>query len=357
LFEFDSMRVENITQSQQILPEWTQQQAVLITWPHPNSDWRNKLTQVNECYVELAKQISARQPLIVITHDSRHQDEVICLMELGGCNMKNCHFFCLPTNDTWIRDYGPISVRDSSGLQLLNFRFNGWGNKFPAELDNSLNGRLTRSDSCRGLVEYNNFVDCDIILEGGSIDVDGKRSLMTTSRCLLHPERNVGMVKKRYEQYFLEQFGIKQVLWLDHGALIGDDTDGHVDMLARFVNEKTICYSEATKKDPQYAQLKQMAEQLQQFTDIDSRLYDLVPLPLPSPILDDDGSRLPASYCNFSMINDAVLVPIYDDPNDMLVLNIFNELYPKREVVGIPSRILIQQGGAVHCATMQIPAR
>jgi agmatine/peptidylarginine deiminase len=235
---------------------------------------------------------------------------------------------------------------------LHDFTFDGWGGKYPAALDN----RVSRSLFDGGIFDNVEFLQQQLVLEGGSIDTDGRGSLLSTTRCLLESGRNPGYDRTRLEACLRELLGVERVLWLRHGELAGDDTDAHVDMLARFCSPGTIAYSSCNDpQDEHFAPLAAMERELQAFRTREGRPYELVPLPLPRPVLDESGRRLPASYANFLIINGAVLVPVYADPADAVALAALAGCFPGRRVEPLNCLPLIQQNGSLHCATMQLP--
>lgn len=258
-----------------------------------------------------------------------------------------------PANDTWARDHGPIAVQGADGLQLLDFKFNAWGGKFPWEKDNALNRHLANAGSFGSTP----LVELDFVLEGGSIESDGEGTLLTTSECLLTPTRNPAMDRSDIESLLAETLGADRILWLNHGYLAGDDTDSHVDTLARFCAPDHICYVACSDEaDEHYGALAAMREELQQFRQRDGSPYRLTALPWPDAIYDEDGERLPATYANFLVINGAVLLPVYGVAQDEEAIATLQDLFPDREVIAIDCRPLIGQHGSLHCVTMQIPA-
>ena len=258
-----------------------------------------------------------------------------------------------PANDTWARDHGPITVDTADGPALLDFRFNAWGDKFPWEKDDALNRHLANA----GVFGKHPLQPVDFVLEGGSIESDGAGTLLTTSECLLTPSRNPSMDRTAIEQLLEEVLGVDRILWLNHGYLAGDDTDSHIDTLARFCAPDHICYVTCPDvADEHYSALAAMEEELQEFRQADGTPYRLTPLPWPDPIYDEDGERLPATYANFLIINGAVLLPVYDVPQDEEAVRIMAGIFPDREIIPIDCRPLIYQHGSLHCVTMQIPA-
>lgn len=332
--------------------EWHPQSAVQLTWPHANTDWAPILQEVQECYVKMAMEISERERLIIATPEP---DAVSALLHerLPQRVLKNITLHQVDTNDTWARDHGFITLITSQGPLLLDFQFNGWGKKFEASLDNQINRHLYDMNLMRGTYESH----LDFVLEGGSIESDGKGTILTTSECLLAPNRNQPMEQADIEEYLLRAFHAERILWLDHGYLAGDDTDSHVDTLARLCPNDTIAYVQCKDtEDEHYQELQAMERQLQEFRTIDGRPYRLVPLPMAAAEYDEDGNRLPATYANFLVINGAVLMPTYGHSDlDEQARKQLQSAFPKHEIIGINCRILIEQHGSLHCCTMQYP--
>ncbi len=324
--------------------------AVLLAWPHQDTDWQPWLHQIDIGYRDFVTHLSRHADVLLLCRDGEHQQHIQQLLAASEVDQSVIRFIPATYNDTWIRDYGPISIMQADKIQLLNFTFNAWGGKYPASSDNAVNHFLQQQQILNAALN-----DQDTILEGGSIDTDGQASLITTSACLLSDTRNAHMQKPDWEKLFSRQLGIQQTLWLDHGGLIGDDTDSHVDMLARFCNDRTIAYTSCDDAtDIHYPPLQQMKQQLESFTTLDGKPYRLVALPMPKAII-DAGERLPASYANFLILNNAVFVPSYDDPMDDIALARLSECFPQHKVIAVKARALIQQYGSLHCATMQIP--
>ncbi len=333
--------------------EWDRQDAVLLTWPHDQSDWQPWLAEVEPVFIDIAREVAKRQILIVSSRDETHLLYLRDLLTSAGVAMANVRIYVVPSNDTWVRDHGPITVLKQSKPQLLDFTFNGWGNKHRHDLDNLVTRRLHQANAFDGTA----LQSLDLILEGGAIDSDGEGTMLTTSECLFSPQRNPQYDRAGYEQLFAELFGIERILWLNHGQLEGDDTDGHVDTLARFTDPHTIAYvSCEDENDNHYAELAEMHKELEAFRDREGKPYRLVPLPLPSAIRNEDGDRLPATHANFLIINGAVLVPTYGDPTDAISLENLRSCFPEHEIVAINCRPLIEQFGSLHCVTMQLPA-
>ena len=327
--------------------EWEPQWGVQLTWPHAATDWLPILDEITETYREMAREIARREQLVIVDGSA---DSTADLSPLTS------HLFRMPTNDTWARDHGFLTLTDGEGhRRLLDFRFNGWGEKFEASLDNAINRRLYDSGFIEG-----EYVDClDFVLEGGSIESDGKGTIMTTTGCLMAPHRNQPLKKCEIEQRLMQVFHARRVIWIDHGSLTGDDTDGHIDTLVRLCPDDTLLYMGCDDPaDEQYEDLRLMEEQLKTLRTLESRPYRLLRLPMPRPIYDEDGLRLPATYANYLVINGAVLCPTYAQPDlDAEAIRIIGEAFPTREMVGIDSRSIIRQHGSIHCCTMQFPEK
>ena len=306
--------------------EWEPQSGVQLTWPHAGTDWAPILDEVLRTYDEMAEAIGRYEPV----------------MRVGQ-----------PNDDTWARDHGFITLT-APGLpaRLLDFRFNGWGEKFPADLDNAINRRIYDEGRLKGL--YENHLD--FVLEGGSIESDGQGTIFTTSQCLLAPHRNQPLTRNEIEERLKTYLCADRVVWIDHGNLTGDDTDGHIDTLVRICPDDTLLYISCNDTaDEQYDELRLMEEQLRTLRTADGRPYRLMPLPMPRPIFDGDD-RLPATYANFLVVNGAVICPTYAQPDlDAEALRIVGQAFPRRDVVGIDCRTLIRQHGSLHCCTMQFP--
>lgn len=334
-------------------PEWAPQSGVMITWPHGDTIWAETLHVIDPVFAEIARQITKREKLVITCFDQRHQDHVTRVLKNAGANLENITIYHAPSNDVWVRDHGPIAVCREGEAKLLDFTFNGWGDKYPAQEDNKIT-RLLHNQQAFGDTAITTI---DMVLEGGSIEVDGKGTLLTTSSCLLAKTRNPSLSQTEVSDSMHELLGINRILWLDEGYLAGDDTDGHIDTLARFIDPHTICYITCDDTDDEHFQpLKKMEKQLQSFTDYQGNPYQLVPLPWPKArYADYDGRRLPATYANFLIINGAVLVPTYDDPADEQALRILARHFHDREIIAIPSLPIIQWYGSIHCMTMQLP--
>lgn len=338
---------------QTLLPEWVPQSGVILVWPSAESDWGPWLNEIEAVYLRIAGEIASREKLLVVCRHPDHLARVKNQLARQTINHASISLHLAPFNDTWVRDYGPLSCLDPAGrLQLLDFVFNGWGGKYEATLDNQVTATL-HGQGAFGAVPLKQLA---LTLEGGSIEVDGAGSLLTTTRCLLSATRNGNVERETMEAQLKQWLGVERVLWLHHGQLAGDDTDGHIDTLARFCNPQTICYIACDDpKDEHYAEFQAMAEELRALQTAKGVPYRLVPLPWPRPKFSAEGQRLPASYANFLIINGAVLLPTYRDPADTRALSIVQRCFPERQVVGIDCLPLIQQYGSLHCITMQLP--
>lgn len=329
--------------------EWEEQDGVLLAWPHADSDWRETLAAVEAVFVELALTISRFERVVIVAPAITPVREQL---QQAGADLSRFSFYPMATNDTWSRDFGPITVYENGGPVLYDFGFNAWGLKFAANFDNLITGNLSRL----GVFGRCPVRTPSLILEGGSIESDGTGTLLTTSQCLLSPNRNPHLDRASLEQTLGELLGVSRFLWLEHGYLAGDDTDAHIDTLARFCPDHTIAYVQCDDPmDEHHGALAAMELELRAFRTADGSPYRLIPLPWPQPSYGQDGHRLPATYANFLIINDAVLVPTYNVPQDEKAMSTIAQLFPAREIIGINCRPLIDQHGSLHCVTMQLP--
>lgn len=328
--------------AQRRLPaEWEPQSAVQFTFPHADSDWAESLEEVIPCFVECITQVSRFEKVVVVCADV---DKTRALLQ--NARQDNLRLVALPSNDTWARDHGAITIEEDGKPVLLDFMFNGWGLKFAADKDNLITAGLWQ----KGFFGDTPLRKGGLVLEGGGIESDGRGTLLTTAECLLSPNRNPHLSQEEIENQLRQLFGVNRILWLHHGYLAGDDTDSHIDTLARFCSVDTIAYAKCTDvSDEHYGELAKMEAELQQMP------YKLVPLPWPDACYADDGHRLPATYANFLIINGAVLVPTYGVAQDGEALRVLQGCFPDREVIGINCRALIEQHGSLHCISMQFP--
>ncbi|HSO84486.1 agmatine deiminase family protein [Thiocapsa sp.] len=334
--------------------EWEPQSGIMLTWPHEDTDWADQLGRVEQLYANLAALIGRYEPVLNVCRHAEHAAAVRARLAAAGAAPASQRFGLAPSNDTWARDHGPIGVRTDAGEPLLlDFRFNGWGGKFAADRDDRITGTLHGS----GLFGETALEPADLVLEGGAIETDGRGTLLAVTRTLVDPLRNPGLSRDAIERTLAERLGIRRFLWLEHGAISGDDTDGHIDTLVRFCAPDTLCYARCTDpNDADYAELQAMEQELRALRDPDGNPYRLVHLPTPAPVLNGDGERLPAGYANFLLINGAVLVPTYDTPADTEARETLGQLFPDRAVLAVDCRPLIRQGGSLHCISMQLMA-
>ena len=330
-----------------LLPEWHPQKAILLAWPDRHTDWYTMLDEAQSCYKGIINGLLPYIDVYLICRDKE---------QLAG-HFTNSHHYQLHLieadyKDTWARDFGPLAVKDvNSEINFLDFGFNGWGQKFEAEADNLLNRELLQQGILPNLTDHHSF-----ILEGGSIETDGLGTVLSTKHCLMAPNRNQPMDLLAIEGYLRKHLDVNRFLWLEDGYLAGDDTDSHIDTLAKFCNETTIAYVQCLDElDEHYHALQAMEDQLKQFRTTDGQPYQLIPLPMAEPIYDNNGHRLPATYANFLILNEAVLMPVYNSSVDKEALSQLQSAFPHRPVVGIDSTALIKQHGSLHCVTMQIP--
>lgn len=350
LFIFN-FAVMNQVLSKRIFPaEWHEQSAIQITWPDELTDWAEDLPAATKCYVELSNVITKHQNLIVVC---RNPEKTRTL--LSECHDKRLFLVQAEINDTWARDHGFITVIEKGKPRVLDFGFNGWGGKFSAELDNKINRHIRDSGLLSPEVIYEDL--SDFIMEGGSIESDGEGTLLTTSECLLSKTRNPKLSKDEIALKLEELLGAERILWLDHGFLAGDDTDSHIDTLARFCSKNTIAYVSCSNPDDEhYEALKKMEAQLKSFKQTNGAPYNLIQLPMADAVYSlEDGHRLPATYANFLITNHAVLVPFYNLPSDELALECLQNAFPGRELIPVDCSPLIRQHGSLHCITMQYP--
>lgn len=341
-----------IDSSLRLPAEWEPQSAVLLAWPHAGTDWAQRLDAVERACAALIAAITRFETAIVCTPDAEIGTHAAECLRDAGTDLGRVHFVEIPYDDTWLRDSGPITLRDGGDRHvLLDFRFTGWGGKFEASQDDALVAGLIERGVFRRDARYQRI---DWALEGGAIESDGRGTILTTWKCLQqrHPDQS----RETIELTLRNALSAQRVLSLDHGHLQGDDTDAHVDTLARFAPDDAIVYQACSDPDdPHYEELDTMRRELEGLRTADGRPYRLFPLPWPKPIM-DDGRRLAASYANYLIVNGAVLVPVYDDVVDGAAAQTIALAHPGREVVQVPCRPLIWQNGSLHCMTMQLPA-
>lgn len=333
--------------------EWAPQSGVMLTWPHAATDWAPRLAETEPVFGAIAREVSLRECVLIVHRDAAHRAHIERLLADAGAVAARVVFAEAPSNDTWARDHGPITVSDHGAPRLLDFGFNGWGGKYAADLDDAITRRL----AARGTFGAVPCERVDMVLEGGSIESDGMGTVLTTRTCLLSPRRNPHLDRAGIEARLKAALGATRVLWLAHGHLAGDDTDAHVDTLARFCDPRTIAYVHCDDPDDEhYGALAHMQAELRALRAHDGTPYRLIALPWPRARFDEHRRRLPATYANFLIINDAVLVPTYRDPADAVALARLAPCFPGRRIVGIDCLPLIYQYGSLHCVSMQLPA-
>ncbi|MCB9033800.1 MAG: agmatine deiminase family protein [Chitinophagales bacterium] len=330
-----------------LMAEWQEQDAILLAFPHQNSDWKNYWTDIIPCYINIINTIAQYQTVIVLC------DDASTVSNYFDTNIqKNCIFVQLKYNDTWARDFGVLSIVNDDKIILNNFIFNAWGNKFDATLDNQINKKLYDNNIFIDSIEFNNI---DFILEGGAVESNGKGTILTTAKCVFNQNRNPTLTQEEIIHALKKYLSANKILVLYHGDILGDDTDAHIDTLARYCNENTIAYVQTDDTtDAHYLELLLMEKELLQIAN--EKQYNLVPLPVPSPIYaPDDNRRLPATYANFLILNDIVLMPTYNVTEDDLAITQLQKAFSNKKVIGIDASALILQHGSLHCITMQLP--
>jgi agmatine deiminase len=324
--------------------EWAPHAGVWTAWPSDDDLWIGQLEPTRQDFAGLVRTLARFEPVRLLIRDDEAENDARA--RLAGASVT---FHRVPYNDVWLRDSGPIAIANGQQIRLLNWEFNGWGQKYDAALDNGIPRAVAALLGATAL-------DTGIVLEGGSIEVNGAGCLLTTRQCLLSPARNPSLTERDLEAILSAWLGVERILWLDRG-LEGDHTDGHIDTITRFVDERTIVT--VTCDDPadaNYAVTRENLERLRSFRDSAGREFTIVELPLPAARVEFDGTRLPLTYANFYVANGGVVVPVYGDARDALALEILRPLFPGRTVVGSPARGLITGGGAFHCVTQQQPA-
>ncbi len=326
--------------------EWEPQSAIMLTWPHADSDWAENLEAVESVYQHIVATLLPRQAVLIVCQSAAHRIHVARQCPPGD----RLHLAIAPSNDSWTRDHGPITVVDNGKPILLDFDFNGWGGKYPADLDNGITRALYRAGVWLGAERRTP----GMVLEGGALETDGIGTLLATRSSIITASRG-NSDPRRVEARLRELLGIQRFLWLDHGQLSGDDTDGHIDTLARFVDPGHILHVSCRTDDPDHARIQAMIAELRALRDADGQAYRLTALPAPPVVCDNDGRRLAASYANFLIANQQVLAPVYALDSDQAALDTLSHCFPDREIVAIGCRALIEQNGSLHCASMQLP--
>lgn len=343
-----------MAQPEYILPaEWEPQSGVMLTWPNPDTDWRPYLEEITATYVSLSQIIASRECLVIAAKDT---DYVKTLLgdSLTEAEMANVSVFSCDINDTWARDHGPITLRNGKdgSLKLLDFKFNGWGEKFDWQKDNAITSTLYGKGVFSATLENH----LDFVLEGGSIESDGKGTVFTTAQCLLAPQRNQPLSEVEIGERLMMALGAERVVWLRHGNLVGDDTDGHIDTIVRICPDDTLLYVGCDDEDDeQYDDFRALETELKALRTVDGKPYRLLKLPMPDK-MEFDGERLPATYANFLVINGAVIVPVYGQrEKDEEAKALVAEAFPGREIIAVDASVIVRQHGSIHCITMQLP--
>jgi agmatine deiminase len=343
------------TNNRRFPAEWENQQGILLCFPHNGKDWPGKFEAIQWAFVEFIKKVATYETVFLVVIDDKLKETVTGMLEMAHVNLENVSFIIQKTNRSWMRDSGPIIIKNGGQREALNFNFNGWAKYKNFQLDKHIPATVA------------NFIDIPltqvvykgkpVIVEGGAIDSNGRGTLLTSEECLMHPDiqvRNPNFTKADYEAVFKEYLGITNVIWLGNGVE-GDDTHGHIDDLCRFINEDTIVtIVETDPKDNNYLPLQDNLKRLQNAKLENGKSPVIVALPMPKR-LDFEDLRLPASYANFLILNKCVLVPTFNDPNDRKALNILAECFPDREIIGISAIDLIWGFGTLHCLSQQIP--
>lgn len=342
-----------------VLPaEWSPQSGIQLTWPHAATDWKPYLEDITKTFIEMAREITKRELLLVVTPDKERTRSQLAEALSREC-LSRVIIRQVDTNDTWARDHAPLTLTSTHQAQgffvknhLLDFKFNGWGEKFEWHKDNAINLQLYYGGVFQAALENHT----DFILEGGSIESDGQGTIMTTTSCMTAPHRNQPLGKREIDERLRILFHADRIIWLDHGRLAGDDTDGHIDTIVRMAPHDTLLYVGCDDtEDEHYDDFAALERQLQGLKTRDGKPYRLLRLPMPKAIYDGDD-RLPATYANFVILNGAVLVPTYAQPdNDRAAMDTIHQAFPDREVIGIDARTAIRQHGSLHCLTMQYP--
>jgi agmatine/peptidylarginine deiminase len=344
-------RVRELSTATRRLPaEWEAQDALMLAWPHRANGWLGDMAAVDAVFVELIHATAAHQRVLLVCKDEALRAHAMPLLQAAGVALDNCTIKIAPTNDVWMRDVGPIGIIENGKLKLLDFRFNAWGGKYNSSDDDQINARLQQQGVFNCEVQ-----SLPLILEGGSIESNGKGTLLTTKSCLLSDTRNSCYDEHRLEELLKHFLGVETVQWLEHGHIEGDDTDGHIDTLARFCPNDIIAYASCNDpSDVNYAELSAMEAELQALRKTDGTPYTLIAFPIPSAKFGMEGQRLACTYVNFMIINGAILCPLYDDPMDQHAITQLQNIFPQYEIIGINALSVVEQCGSFHCLCMQL---
>ncbi len=334
-------------------PEWRTQGATILVWPHRYSDWTNMLNEVSACYLEMTHTISQVQNVIIIYFNQEHKLHINKLCNKYGCNMQQIIMIKVKTNDTWVRDFGPQLLLDEKEYQYLDLEFNAWGEQYVYHLDNLFSEALFKAAASRQCL----YRRTPLIIEGGNLEFDSSATLLTNIACIKRNMKKENINNNELIDSIKYELSVKRVLTVDVPPLSGDDTGGHIDTLARFIDDDSIIYAACHDSDnPNYSCLLLLLAQLRTLTTKQGNPYRLIPLPLPKKLIKLDKDKFaPASYVNFVLINRGILIPMYDDEHDQLALDIFTSAYPDRKIIGINAIPLLKQSGSLHCATLHVP--
>lgn len=329
--------------------EWEPHQATWLTWPHNEAHWPGKFEKIEPIFARMARELSAGEDVHIAIHDDATQQSAEKHLKAEDATSARIHLHRIPNNFAWARDHGPIFVKNEKGeRKILDWVFNGWGNQWAHELDDDVPQFVSRATGVPA-------EKVPMVLEGGSIDVNGAGTLITTESCLLNPNRNPSMNKAQIEATLKQRLGVSHVIWLT-GEIAGDDTSGHVDDMTRFIGPRTVMTVIAEDPaDENYKALRENLAILEKSTDQDGQPLTVIPVPLPEPVI-YDGMRLPASYANFYIGNEVILLPTYNCPQDRFAMEVLKKAFPNRRVVGIDGTDLIWGLGSFHCLTQQMPA-
>lgn len=330
--------------------EWAPQRGIQLTWPHAGTDWEPYLDEITKTFVEMARAITCDERLYLISPEVP-QTKTLLEKQLTDDQLANITFYQIDSNDTWARDHGAITLTNGTEARYLDFKFNGWGEKFEWQKDNAITANMAGLGAFDGVVEDHT----DFVLEGGSLESDGKGTIFTTSSCLLAPHRNQPMTRAEIEERLLKTLHAVRIVWIEHGKLEGDDTDGHIDTTVRLAPDDTLLYIYSDENDEHFADFQAMENQLKALRILEDKPYRLLRLPFPEAIY-DNGVRLPATYANFVILNHSVLCPTYAQPyRDGQAMSQLQKAFPGRKIIGIDARTVIRQHGSLHCLTMQFP--
>lgn len=341
-----------MTTSDQRLPaEWEPQDAILIAWPHKNTDWEWMLEDVTQLYEALVSVVCDYAD-VVIALPAEAIESVRAGLEAMSVPLEYVYFYPIDTRDIWVRDYGPLTVKLAQGVKLIDFAFNGCGGRYPSTLDSQVTKKLQAQNAFPAA----DFESLDFVLEGGAVETDGQGTLLASKTCLLNANRNPGLTASEIEARVKSYFGVNKINYLEHGFLLGDETDGHIDNLARLCPNNTIVYVACDdEQDEHYPELKKMETELRALTANNGQAYRLLPLPWPGTLLSEGDKRLPVTYASFVVINECVLVPIYDALSDEDALDVVSQAFPGFEIMGIPCSTLLEQGGSLHRIILPLP--